>query len=356
MTDQVEPGERAIAGAGATGEVSFPWIVAVLLRDVRTILVVVAAGFILALAAALLRPTYYTSTFSFVPQSGQDQTRSGLASLAGQFGISVGALGGQSQPPQLYADLLDTREILGKIARDTVILNGRERVPLSEFLGVQGSSEPIVLENTIRKLREKVVTASVATRTTGMVTVTARTGSPEVSRYIAQQLLDGLNQFNLETRKSQATEERRFTESRLAEAKASLRASEDALQRFLEGNRQMGGFSQASFQRERLQREVSLQQQIVTSLAQQYEEARIREVRDTPVITLIEKPTLPVLPDPRGRVLTLAMGIIGSLFFGIAIVLGREGWRRQRRNESDEPGYDALSDEWNALRGRFRKA
>jgi hypothetical protein len=71
---------------------------------------------------------------------------------------------------------------------------------------------------------------------------------------------------------------------------------------------------------------------------------------------VIEKPSLPVLPDPRGRVLTLVMGLIGSLFVGVAMVLVREGWHRQRRTEPNEPGYDALAGEWRALRSRFRKA
>jgi uncharacterized protein involved in exopolysaccharide biosynthesis len=326
----------------------------VLLVKRRFIVLAAATGFVLALVAALLKAPQYTSTFSFTPQSNQDQARSGLAALAGQFGMAVG---GSSQPPQLYADLLSTRELLAPIARDSFPLSPSDhrKVPVADFLGVKGSDRSVVEERTIQKLRTRVVSASAATRTTGVVGVTVRTESPVVSFEIAKRLIEGLNQFNVATRRSQAGEERRFTEGRLADAKASLRVAEDALQNFLSANRQIGNAPQLSFQRERLQREVTLQQQVVLGLAQQYEEARIREVRDTPVITVIERPILPALPDPRGRATLIVLGTFAGLFIGVALVLMREGWERQRRHEAADPSYSLLETEWQSVRRRFRK-
>lgn len=343
---------RARAGGGA---VSFAWVLAVLLRWRRAILIVSAIGFVLALVAAVLKPATYTASFSFTPQTGQDASRSGLATLAGQFGLAVG---GGTQPPQLYADLLSTREVLGPIARDSfrVATNGATRVPLAEFLGVSGSDPRVVEELTLRELRTRVVAASAATRTTGVVSVIVRTKSPEVSLEVAQRLLDGLSQFNLATRKSQAGEERRFIEGRLASAKASLRAAEDAMQSFLSANRQLGNSPQLSFQRDRLQRDVSLQQQVVMGLAQQYEDARIREVRDTPVLTVIEKPTLPAMADPRGRVTTIVLGAFVAFALAVAAVLAGEGWRRQQRESEDDPSYAQLAAEWQRVRNPFRRS
>lgn len=332
-------------------DVTVPWMLAVLVRDRRVILSFATVGLIAALGAALLRPSMYTATFSFIPQSGSDQGRSGLASIAGQFGIALGGLGGQSQPPQLYADLIKTREVLANIARDTVLDPQNHAVPLSEFLHVKGSGSSLVQEKTIRVLRNEVVAAGVVTKATGVVAVSATTRSPAISLRIAQELLDGLNQFNLATRKSQATEERRFTEGRLQAARTSLRSAEDALQSFLQGNRQLGSSPQLGFQRQRLEREVALQQQVVTGLAQQYEDARIREVRDTPVITLIERPTLPVIPDPSGRALTVILGTVGMAVLGCVYSLVRAGWERQRVASSEyDPSYAMMEREWRGLR------
>jgi uncharacterized protein involved in exopolysaccharide biosynthesis len=310
------------------------------------------AGISLGLAIALLRPKTYTTTFSFLPQSAPDPTRAGLAGLAGQFGISLGALVGEPQSPQLYADLLMTRAVLGPIAIDSFPVgpDNVTKVPLAAFLRLGNDVPPVVVEKTLLVLRKKVIATTVATRTTGMVTVRVRTKSPYVSLKIADRLLEGLNYFNLITRQSQARQERLFTEGRLEAARASLRAAEDVLQRFLQANRQFAESPALTFQRDRLQREVLLQQQVVVSLAQQYEENRIREVRDTPVITIIETPILAARPDPRLRALILLLGTVTGFCVGVLIVIARDAWTSDRAIGRD-PAWALLSSEWKRFRG-----
>lgn len=333
--------------------VTVPWLLAAVLRGRKVIVALAIAGFVTALAVALVRTTYYTSTFAFIPAAGGDQSRGGLASIAGQIGINIGSLGNQGQSPDLYADLLRTHDILADVAQDTVVGPDGRRVPVAVFVDAKGSTPAVRLENAIRILRDKIVTTSVASRTTGMVTVNVRTPSPAASYAIAQRLLDGLNRFNLQTRRTQAGQERQFVEQRLAEARVSLRRSEDALQNFLQGNRAYGGSPELAFQKDRLERDVTLQQQLVTDLAQQFEEARIREVRDTPVITVLQAPLRPVLPDPGGRAMTVILGTFVAVMIGVVIVVARAGWERQRRVAGDEQSYASLSDEWHAVRAGF---
>lgn len=331
--------------------VSLFWLAAVLLRNRRFIAIITAVGIVVSVALALLRQTTYTTTFTFLPQATQDQSRAGLASLAGQFGINLGSLSGAQQSPQLFADLLVTRGVLGPIAADSfsVSADSTPRMPLATFLKVGRGAPLLVADKTLRALRKNVISTSVAIRTTGMVTVNVRTTSRYVSLAIAGRLLDGLNHFNLITRQSQAREERRFTEARLADAQASLRAAEDALQRFLEGNRQFSASAALKFQQDRLQREVQLQQQVVTSLAQQYEENRIREVRDTPVITVIDPPVLAARPDARLRGLILVLGTMAAFGISVMIVVVRESWIRHNAIGPD-PALTLLVCEWNTLR------
>ncbi len=138
-------------------EISLLWILAVLLRERRPILLVTGIGSAFALVVGLLRAPPYTSTFSFVPQVTQDQSRAGLANLVGQFGLSLGAMTGPAQSPQFYADLLRTREILAPVAADSFSPSDAPSLPmkLSEFLAISGSNEAVVLDNTMRALRER---------------------------------------------------------------------------------------------------------------------------------------------------------------------------------------------------------
>jgi uncharacterized protein involved in exopolysaccharide biosynthesis len=336
----------------AEDEVSLRWFASVVVANRRALIAITAVGIVLGATVALLRKPTYTSTFSFLAETTQDPGRAGLASLAGQFGISLGSMGGSSQPPQLYADLLVSREVLTPIAADSVSVGRGQggRVPLHDFLKVSGSDSAVVLDNAIRRLKRDVVAAAVATRT-GMVTVTVRTRSPQVSKEVADRLLTGLNRFNLITKQTQAGAERQFAAGRLEAAREALRAAEDALQRFLQANRQFSNSPELTFQRDRLQREVTLQQQIVTSLAQQYEEARIREVRDTPLLTVIEHPIVPARPDPQFRALTVIMGALSGLVAGLLLVLAVNVHSRRLGFDND-PTVETLSLEWLRTRGK----
>ena len=320
------------------------------MRRRRTVLAFALLGFGIAVTVALLRTPKFVATFAFMPQSSQDQSRSGLASLAGQFGIPVGAITGGSEPPQLYADLLVGREVLGALASDTVQVSfgGGRRGPIADFLEIKEKDPAIRRERTFQALRSRVVSTSVAARnSTGVINAMVRTESPQVSLEIARRLIDGLNQFNRLTRQSQAREERLFAERSLQQARAGLRAAEDALQGFLQRNKQFES-PDLKFQHDRLEREVALQQQVVTGLAQQYEDARIREVRDTPVITLIERPELPALPEPRRRATIVVLGTGVAFGIGIFVVLVREGWQRQNIVNNGDESHRSLAEEWRA--------
>lgn len=304
---------------------------AVIMRRRRLLLWSCAVGFIIGIAIALLSPARYTTSFSFTPQSESDGARSGLASLAGQFGVSLGAASGQAAPPQFYADLLVTRELLAPIAMDSVP-SGADKgrsVPLSTFLDVDASTAAERQFETIERLRNDVISTSVAERTTGVVSVNVRTTSAEASLAIAQRLIDGLTRFNLVTRQSQASAERRFIEGRLSAARLDLTEAETELRRFLETNRATGNSPALQFQQDRLRRDETMKEDLVRTLTQQYEQARIREVRDTPVITLIDRPTLAARPDPRGRVRIVLGATTIALILALAFVLTQDRLRRE---------------------------
>jgi uncharacterized protein involved in exopolysaccharide biosynthesis len=325
---------------------------AVLLRRRWRIAGVTLLFGLIGLGVVFLRPRTYTATFSLVPQALQDDARAGLANLASQFGLIVPAAQAQLQSPQMYADLITSREILTPLAQDTFSLDARGgiRTTLTQALEVEGPNETIRLERTIRAMRRRMVPTPVVDRTTGVVTARVTTSSPALSLQVAEGLIQGLHHFNIVTRQSQASTERRFIEDRLANAQSTLRAAEDSLKAFLVANRQLQNSPELTFQHDRLEREVLLQEQIVTALAQQFEEARIREVRDTPVITLIEKPLAPALPDSRGGAVILALSLLVGFFVGAAWgVLGDELARIRSR---ESPDLAELRSEWARARGR----
>jgi tyrosine-protein kinase Etk/Wzc len=147
---------------------------------------------------------------------------------------------------------------------------------------------------------------------------------------VALRLLDQLNTFNLTGRRSRATQERKFTEERMLEVGAELRAAESRLEQFLEANREYRLSPKLTLQQDRLSRDVGMRQQVYSSLAQSYEQAKIDEVRDLPVITTVSEPEAPVLPDPRGLLLRTLFAMVAGAGLGLAIGFLRE-WRARGR-------------------------
>jgi uncharacterized protein involved in exopolysaccharide biosynthesis len=156
-----------------------------------------------------------------------------------------------------------------------------------------------------------------------------------------------VNQFNLQTRQTQAAAERRFVEGRLEEAQAELMQAEEVLESFLQRNRAFSNSPQLQFEHDRLQRVVAQRQQVVNSLTVAFEQARIDEVRDTPVITIVEPPQVPALPDRRRLVLKVVMAlVIGATVMGILAI----STDFVRRSESTEPNEFA---EFQKLKGEL---
>lgn len=286
----------------------------------RTTVIVGSLGVIFA----VLRPARYTTEFSFIPQVQQDGGRAALAGLAGQLGLSIGGAG-SVESPQLYADILRSRDLLLPVMSREYVVAERDSTStsLASLLNTEERTQGRTEASTLRILRRRVIGAQAAVRTTGVVTVKVTTPFADLSLALSHELLRQIQDFNVTRRQSQALEERKFLDARVGEARDSLRKGEIALMSFLEANRRFRESATLVAAYERIEREVVFRQQVVTALSQQLEEARLREVRDTPVLTLVQSPARPALPDARFRVLIVLVSLVLGALLGVALVITR---------------------------------
>jgi uncharacterized protein involved in exopolysaccharide biosynthesis len=289
-----------------------------LLRSRRPIGVLALSAASLALVVWLLTPSTYVATATFIPQ-GVEPGGSSVSGIAVALGVRVPDAEGLWGTP-VYAELLRSRSLLGRLALDTMVVaeEGHRRVPIMDLLEIEAATPEWRLERAVRRL-QRLVAAS-EDKKLNAVQVQVATEWPSVSLAVVQNLLRGINDFNIETRKSQATAERKFAEEQAVEAERALREAEIRHQDFLMRNRAMST-AVLTFENDRLQREVALRQQLYTSLLQNREEARIREVRETPVITVLDGPVLPVRPESRGWLKVLLVGGVTGLGVGVLIAL-----------------------------------
>ena len=314
------------------GDVSLFSIATAILRWRYAIALLTVLGGLFGATRGLMTPEMYETSATFVPRASES-TSSALATAASQFGVRLPASGG-GWALQMYVQLLKSRALLERIAMDSidVLENGRRRQPLPVVLGID---EPVAakrLDATVKKLRQMVNPWE--NTALGSVSFTVTSPSPSVSLGIAELLVREVDEFNIQTRRAQAAAERQFVETQADQAQRALRDAESRLQAFLQRNRGLAGSPSLSFERDRLTREVMLRQQLATSWAQNREEAKIREIRDTPVITVFEEPLLPMDAKPRRVRIKAILGAFGGFMLGLIGALLAYGFARATRRST----------------------
>jgi uncharacterized protein involved in exopolysaccharide biosynthesis len=283
-----------------------------------------AAGLVAAVISLLL-PSVYTAQTTFTPVASSQGMSGGLASLmglAGQLGLSsMASAGAGGLPPEYFAEVLRSRSVLEGTLQSSfpVADSAGVRRTLLDILGVKGSTPRGRLEDGVRELDDHIV-ASVDKRT-GVISLRVKSGSPAVSAEVANRMVDLLDAFNLDRRQVQSREQRRFTGERVQQAQQELRDAEAALLRFLTANREYRGSPLLEYQAAKLQRDVQVKQEVYLTLAKAYEEARIAEVRDIPVLTVIDSAVAPVRRSFPRRTLNTLLGLFLGAIAGLGVVL-----------------------------------
>jgi uncharacterized protein involved in exopolysaccharide biosynthesis len=284
---------------------------------------VVAA--LIAAGVTLARPRTYSSSVIFLPQARR--VPAGMAGIAAQFGVDLSSADG-GQSPQFYVDLLVSRDALEAMVdkRYAAGQGGARRAgTLVELFEADGPTPPLRRERAITLLRDVLEVAS--SPKTNVVTFTVRTDDATLSQAVAEEGIAYVNRFNVQTRQSQARAEREFSERRRDEAASKLRDAENRLRDFQLRNRVFDEAPALLLERQRLQREVDAQQRMYAAFVDAYERARLDEIRDTPVITVVSAPKVAVRPDGRGLISRTALGLVGGAVLGLLVAVGRETWR-----------------------------
>lgn len=318
-------------------EIGLLEIVNVILKRRHLVLRIGVVTAILVFLFVAFSPREYSASALFVPdsQSGVGRTMS----LVSQFGFTVP---GGSQSPDFYVDLIRSRTILSGVAAKTYEVSVPSGFPFFRRDGIRKGSLAFVLdidtgsevgdeELSLIALRGMLSVST--TRSSGIVSVTVRAQSPDLAYQIVEEILRLTHQFNLSNRQSQASAERKFTEERLGVVQNELRLAENEQQEFLKRNRQIQS-PELQFENARLEREVQRRQQLFNTLSQAYEQARIDEVRNTPVITLVEQPSMPVLASRRRLLTKTFAGMIAGGLLGISIAL-LSAFSGTRRDEQE---------------------
>ena len=330
-------------------------LTALLIRRWRLLVGLPLVAALAALGVSFLLPDRFTVETRFTPERGQTGMSSQLMGLASQFGLDLGSMGENSETLDFYGELLESPELLRTAVLTEYTFTPRDRDQpvtgtLVELLDVKGDTEDERVFSAVKETDDLVLVR--IDHNAGIVGMEVSAPWPELSILVADRLLQLVNEFNLERRHTRAAAERRFLEGRVDEVGRQLRDAEAELEAFLLQNRRFED-PRLRLEQDRLQRQVDLRQQLFVGLAQNLEQARLAEVRNTAVITVLDPPRPPAERTAPHYLLNVALGLLLGFLIALGAVLGGDVLRHSRAaHPADFAQLDAAL---GGAFGRFRR-
>lgn len=337
----VEPPEVALLGGGRShdpdaeaGLTLADLLIGVLARW-RVVAWTVVAALVIATAALIFIPPIYRSRSSFVTSSSGGlklgSLGGGLAGLASQFGVSASS--DASGSPDFYAELIDSRELLTRLALSH-FANPRSKtrsdsVTLLQILDIKKDPQR-AMEIAVKRLGKMLSVGYDAK--TNLVTITADAKWPDLSAAMANRAVALVAEMNAEERRSRAREKRTFMQERTDSAQAALDSAERQLRQFYEQNRQWSSAPTLVYEEGRLRRQVEVANDLYLTVRRELETARIEEDNHGTQITVVDTaipPRKELWPAVLPAVATACVGgVLLGLLLAVTLVVVADWARR----------------------------
>lgn len=372
---EIDPNSPA---AGALKEVHLLDYIAILLKWRKLIMINLITVTIVATTISFLLPKWYKATASILPPKGQDvfNPLGASSTLLKNFsGLSLFGGTKQGLGAYNYLAILKSRSAMEAVIR---------KFDLIKVYDVGDSS----VEKAIKELQENV---AFAIQDEDYITLDVYDKSPQRAADIANYFVEVLNNISIELGTREARNNREFIEKRLGDSQQQLRDAEDALRRYQEKsgvlivpdqnnsstsaiaelygmkarkeielaimernvtkdnqtlqqlkielselNKKIATFPEAGIESFRLYRNVAVQEKIVEFLVPLFEQARIDEQKDIPVILVLDKAMPPEKKERPRKLFIITLALILTFVFSYVTVLLIEGWKNFKVHQPEK--------------------
>lgn len=253
----------------------------------------------------------YKATAVLLPES--DATKSGglggLADLASVTGISIG---GSRSLIELYPTIIKSEAVLSHVIyykfNSKLFKNP---VNIIEYLELYN-------EDTLKNYEsaQEYLTAALDVnidKKTKILTISLVLSEPQLAADIINKVLVELERFIKTKRISNASERRRWIETRMKDVRSDLERSENVLKEFMERNRQIAGSPLLQLEQRRLMREVEISSTMFVELKKQFELAKIDEINSIPIINILDTARRTTIKESPNRRSIVFLFFIASL-------------------------------------------
>ncbi len=321
----------------------------------RTFLIMWPIVFALSVLWILPQPRYYTCSVALAPEAGGSDAVGGLASLASNFGFDLGGSSADAIYPDLYPDLMASKDFaIGMLGVRVKTNDGEVDTTYYQYLlkhqkknvltypfmkatskilklfkekpagkpNPDGKINPFQLSEIEDELVDKVnasILCSVNQRN-GVITITVEDQDPLVCAIIANAACAHLQDFIIDYRTSKARIDVDHYQSLTDSAFVEYDRASARYAAYCDANQDIMLQSQLT-ERDKLESDMQLKYNTYTAMSTQLEMTKARLQERTPAFTTLSSASVPLKPAGPKRMMFVLMMLVLSTFVATIVFL-----------------------------------
>ena len=331
--------------------------------DRKLVLKMACISFVIGCIVALSSPVVYESQTTFVPQTSDQNssTSKGYAQLASLAGINLAAESSSSLDnyisPLLYTEIVESEEFSLKLINEEIILPIGDKITIKDYmldgnkvfnfniissikkytigLFTSNNTNELVSDeirknynfiskddyNLIKAFKEKFLIE--LNPNEGYIKVIANDKDPFISTQLVKLITKNLQSRIISLRTNKIKEQLDYSEEQYKQKLDEFETLQITLAEFKDSNKNI---STAVFLSElqRLESEYQLQQNILMSLANEYNRNKIKLNKNTPIFSVLDEVSVPNVRSEPKRSLIVIIYVFLGLVLSVGFILGKD--------------------------------
>ena len=307
-------------------------------KNVKVIYLNIMLSISLIVFYLVITPTLYSSYISIYPindETAIDGAMGNLKGIASSIGLN---LGGQSNTLYYIPDIVESRKLQKDIIRNNwKVEKFEDQVNLIEYWEINSdnsnvlldwvrgiflkrdfSADKIDMEIAIEYLKDRILYDELES---GLIKIQVLMEEPQLSADIANYISLYIDKYIGNDITLQSTKYRIFLEDRLDASKVELKNSEELLTTFRKNNPIALDNPDLQLDRLRLIRNLEVNQELYLTILTQYEIAEMEELKDKPIINILDSADSAVEKYSPKIIKLLFIGILVGIVLAITGIL-----------------------------------
>lgn len=301
----------------------------------------------LAVGLAFLMPVYYVAESSFMAEeNSKNGGLGGMVNIASQLGIGGGPAKDNTEK---ILDLIKSRRIFESTMMDSVKIDGIEDVLINHYLRVSNWGQKLTQQEEFQNFKyeiqkplsrthdsimqvlhfqfNKTLIESETKKTSTLLKLKVKTEHEAFSQKFNQALLQNLNLYYIATTVAKQKNMFDILEGRADSLRTEIESKEYMMAKANDEN--IHAFKMGPrIDMVRLKREITTLNLVYGEVIKNLEMARANLLNETPVLSVIDEPSLPLEKEKPAKKIWLIGGMLAGLVLSSLWVLLAQWWRK----------------------------